>query len=629
MREIPANAAPNARVVKVKRASSKGRVISEEHSYSESIEVSSAAADHSTSAVGSMHNEVHSLRSETLRLGNDLNESNKERYNQIKDLMEALRIALEKNDKLEASYKAQLQKLAQALKNVSEEKGELESEILELLKRNGELGDLIVELRNRLTIKPEDDSLLDDLEDANKGLERRIAMLEKQLQDREDLIKKLKKPRTDPKVVAELQEKVVLVEGQLAYANKVNHEAVLAANVKVDHYEDCYVIGYDEEPDTIIGNSKRAVLELHLVKTNIKCEDRDCVKFTLTHHVNVKEKNRKNFTFGVHLFGPKEEVFKFKLEPEGHQYHFAMGEDLPCGKYRVSLTNKWINPEHEKFSTFLIKHNQNEYIKFDCQKNAPVISNTQCFEFCEDQIQVRQSEGVLRIPVRRDQKEGRLTYSWKTENKYKTGFHNEVGIQGFQDEKFDSTITMYLDSEHKRERTTEFWINLEIQQPDISCLCGRNKIKVTVINDIELTVIGLEESGNVGRFNCEDNPTRTFIVNRNTTKGYCDVYWETAFNRHVATSELRNFCECLQAPCVDLNFRLDKYYWNQQSGSVRFKEGEKTAAIELKIPCKSDLCFPEESVELVLREPRSKGVELDKSRAKCSFMVQFKKHMKD
>ena len=35
--------------------------------------------------------------------------------------------------------------------------------------------------------------------------------------------------------------------GQLAFAQKVDAEVVLAANVKIDHFEDCYLIGYHDD----------------------------------------------------------------------------------------------------------------------------------------------------------------------------------------------------------------------------------------------------------------------------------------------------------------------------------------------------------------------------------------------
>ena len=41
---------------------------------------------------------------------------------------------------------------------------------------------------------------------------------------------------------------------------------------------------------------------------------------------------------------------------------------MPCGKYRVSLTNKSINGEHLPYSEFLIKQSPKEYITFDCRK---------------------------------------------------------------------------------------------------------------------------------------------------------------------------------------------------------------------------------------------------------------------
>ena len=65
------------------------------------------------------------------------------------------------------------------------------------------------------------------------------------------------------------------------------------------------------DPDTLIANTKRAVVELRLMKTLIKCADKDCVKFTLKEHRAVKRPEK--FRFGVHLFGPAEEVFQFNL----------------------------------------------------------------------------------------------------------------------------------------------------------------------------------------------------------------------------------------------------------------------------------------------------------------------------
>lgn len=76
--------------------------------------------------VGSMNSQVETIRNETMRLGTDLTESNKERYNQITELMNSLRIALERKDTMENSYKTQINKLVSTLKLVSEEKTEIE-----------------------------------------------------------------------------------------------------------------------------------------------------------------------------------------------------------------------------------------------------------------------------------------------------------------------------------------------------------------------------------------------------------------------------------------------------------------------------------------------------------------------
>ena len=91
-----------------------------------------------------------------------------------------------------------------------------------------------------------------------------------------------------------------------------------------------------------------------------------------------------------------------------------------------------------------------------------------------------------------------------------------------------------------------------------------------------------------------------------TTKNSLNVQWKTSFNRYIDQAELRSKCHCLSAPCIDIGFRLDKYYWNQQTGSVRFEDGSDRAIIDVKIPCNSDLCFPKEDVVLELREPRCK-----------------------
>jgi hypothetical protein len=73
---------------------------------------------------------------------------------------------------------------------------------------------------------------------------------------------------------------------------------------------------------------------------------------------------------------------------------------------------------------------------------------------------------------------------------------------------------MFLDQEHKEAAKTEFYINLELQQPDISSLGMLHKIKVTIINDIELVIYGLRQTGLIGRFNCESTPSAHFEVTR-------------------------------------------------------------------------------------------------------------------
>jgi len=68
--------------------------------------------------------------------------------------------------------------------------------------------------------------------------------------------------------------------------------------------------------------------------------------------------------------------------------------------------------------------------------------------------------------------------------------------------------------EHKEDRTTEYWINLELQQPEISSIGSRRKIKITIINDIQLTIVGLARTGHVGNYNCETTPVARFTVKR-------------------------------------------------------------------------------------------------------------------
>ena len=39
---------------------------------------------------------------------------------------------------------------------------------------------------------------------------------------------------------------MVQKQGQIAFERRVKHEAVMAANLKQDYYEDCWLIGYNE-----------------------------------------------------------------------------------------------------------------------------------------------------------------------------------------------------------------------------------------------------------------------------------------------------------------------------------------------------------------------------------------------
>ena len=116
------------------------------------------------------------------------------------------------------------------------------------------------------------------------------------------------------------------------------------------------------------------------------------------------------------------------------------------------------------------------------------------------------------------------------------------------------------------------------------------------------------------------NVPLNFLYFLSTCNGTLDVEWRTNFNRHVPAEELRSRCKCLASPAVrylnknnknkikkikvDLNYRADRYHWNNLSGYVKFKDGEKSAFIELKIPCESDLCFEEENVGLELVRTR-------------------------
>lgn len=71
-----------------------------------------------------------------------------------------------------------------------------------------------------------------------------------------------------------------------------------------------------------------------------------------------------------------------------------------------------------------------------------------------------------------------------------------------------------MDQEHKEESKTEYWINLVVQQPDISSLGPRMTIKITIINDIELTIIGFSRTGHMGNYDCQTTPTAKFSINR-------------------------------------------------------------------------------------------------------------------
>ena len=58
-----------------------------------------------------LKSEMSLLRADTDQLGDNLSQSNKERFKQIKELMEALRFALERNDRLELTYKGKITKI--------------------------------------------------------------------------------------------------------------------------------------------------------------------------------------------------------------------------------------------------------------------------------------------------------------------------------------------------------------------------------------------------------------------------------------------------------------------------------------------------------------------------------------
>ena len=63
----------------------------------------------------------------------------------------------------------------------------------------------------------------------------------------------------------------------------------------------------------MVNNSKRPILQLELLSKTVDCKASGEVVFTVKELRQVPAKGRENFKFGVHLFGPSEDVIVKKL----------------------------------------------------------------------------------------------------------------------------------------------------------------------------------------------------------------------------------------------------------------------------------------------------------------------------
>jgi len=360
--------------------------------------------------------------------------------------------------------------------------------------------------------------------------------------------------------------------------------------------------------------------------------------------------------FAIHIFGPDEKIKTFRLKKIVPESGFGKFQDfsfnminpetektMPSGRYRFALMNRhFVNlrnksdRQQSNVSDFVVRR-RDIYFKFACQEEVepeplpvleavpPVdIPPTTVYQFKEgyELINVKRSQGLVHIPVERDENIDRFRFGWQANrNKDSANVGDQSGGYGeFKDTSNDTKITIRLEQIWKPEQFSTIDVNLREHEE----LGERRHCQIRIENDIEACEVGFEPAKPfVGKFKGGDEVVLNVV--RSNTDTRMDVKWESMLKTQVLAA-LRKKNQCLDTAAVSINVREDRLFWNKQDGRVRFEAGQKNSFVRLKLPVSPELCMEEMHVEIHLEKYRgssNEGVIIDKENDVRSFKILY------